>query len=339
MPVEVSMPSLDENTVAWLLEEDNPPVRHFTLVHVLGRPSDDSEVVKAKAAIMTTGIVPKFLAKQDAGGFWGVPGDFYIRSKYKGTVWSVIALAQLGADGSDERIRQSCEFLLAWSQDRESGGFSYRGTAEDGGSHRGVLPCLTGNLAWSLITFGYFEDPRLQKAIDWITRFQRFDDGVAESEAATGWPYDIHTDCWGRHSCTMGVIKDLKALSAIPAGSRDEAIRNTIAAATEYLLEHHVFKQSHSLGEIAKQGWLKLGFPLMWNTDILEMVEVLTGLGCRDERMHEAIDAIITKQDSAGLWKNENPFAARLLVQVEPKGRQSKWITARALSVLKMLAD
>ncbi|MCP8317460.1 MAG: nitrogen fixation protein NifH, partial [archaeon] len=110
----------------WLLEEDNPSVRYFTLTNILEKSEKNPEVKRAKIEIMETGAVPKILAKQKNEGYWEAPENFYIKSKYKGTVWQLIILAELGANGKDERIRKACEFILENSQDRESGGFSYR---------------------------------------------------------------------------------------------------------------------------------------------------------------------------------------------------------------------
>ena len=108
--------------LAWLLEPSNPSVRHLALRDLLDRPESDSEAHAARQSIMRTGPVPIILAKQRRGGFWGVEEDFYVRSKYKGTVWTFILLAELGANGRDPRIRDTCEFLFTWSQDRTSGG-------------------------------------------------------------------------------------------------------------------------------------------------------------------------------------------------------------------------
>ena len=136
----------------WLLEKDNPLVRYFTLTDILGKLEDDSEVREAKDETMEVGVVPKILAKQSNEGYRETPRDFYT-PKYKGTVWSLIFLAELGADGKDERIRKAREFILNNSQDPESGGFAYARRKGDGGRHRIVLPCLTGNMVWSLIRF------------------------------------------------------------------------------------------------------------------------------------------------------------------------------------------
>ncbi|HMF34408.1 MAG TPA: nitrogen fixation protein NifH [Candidatus Lokiarchaeia archaeon] len=334
MPESAWLNKLNANPIAWLLEEANPSVRYFTLRDILDRSNEDLEVQQAQADIMTTGPVPKILCKQEDGGYWGVAEDFYIRSKFKGTVWSFILLAQLGANGSNENIRRACEFLLQYAQDRESGAFAYRGTAEEGGEHRNVVPCLTGNLIWGLVRFGYLDDPRVQQGIGWIVQCQRFDDGVAEP--ASGWPYEKFPKCWGTHTCHMGVVKALKALAVIPAEARDAGVQQTIAAGAEYLLQHHIFKQSHALDQVSKPVWLQLGLPWMWNTDVLEILDILTALGYHDERMQEAVDVVLSKQDGEGRWWMERTYNGRFQAPIEAKGKPSKWVTLHALKVLKL---
>lgn len=207
----------------WLLEKDNPSVRYFALTDILEKFENDPEVEKAKMEIMETGVVPKILAKQKNEGYWETSKSFYT-AKYKGTVWQLIILAELGADGKDERIRKACEFILEHSQDRESGGFSVWVSAKTGGGrHTGVIPCLTGNMVWSLIRFGYLEDPKVKRGINWITTYQRFDDGI--KDPPEGWPYDKYEICWGKHTCHMGAVKTLKALSEIPTNRRSKDVK------------------------------------------------------------------------------------------------------------------
>ncbi len=186
---------LNADPTDWLLEADNPSVRYFTLRYILEKPEHDPEVTKAKADIMTVGPVPAILDAQDKAGFWGNPKSFY-KAKYKGTVWQLIILAELGADGNDARIRNACEFILDNSQDKESGGFSEDTAVKTGGGrHSGVYPCLTGNMVFSLIRLGYLDDPRLQRGIEWMTKYQRFDDGDGDSAARAG--LTISTRCAG----------------------------------------------------------------------------------------------------------------------------------------------
>jgi|GEM_PF-5676698 hypothetical protein len=48
----------------WLLEEENPSVRYFTLKDILGRPEDDTAVQAARRDIMQTGMVRDILDRQ-----------------------------------------------------------------------------------------------------------------------------------------------------------------------------------------------------------------------------------------------------------------------------------
>jgi len=111
---------LKADPTEWLLERDSPSVRYFTLTDILERSERDPEVRKAKREIMKIGVVPKILSKQKSAGNWEATENFYIRSKYKGTVRQLIILAELGADGRDRRITKACEFIIKNSQDRET---------------------------------------------------------------------------------------------------------------------------------------------------------------------------------------------------------------------------
>ena len=187
---------------------------------------------------------------------------------------------------------------------------------------------------WSVIHFGYLDDPRLQKAIGWITKFMLFNDGVADDPQVP--PYNRWEICWGAHSCLMGVVKVLKGLSAVPIERRSKEINDTIQRATEFILIHNIYKRSHNLNRKSKPGWLKFGFPLMYQTDVLKILDILTGMGIKDSRMDDAISIVIAKQDEMGRWKAENTYNSdRLLVPIVQKDKQSKWITFRAMRVLK----
>jgi len=320
----------------WLLDEGNPSVRYLTLRNILGKPEQNAEVKRAKAGIMNSGMVAKILGKLK-GDSWNDPGRFY-RDKYKGTVWQLIILAEHAADGTDERIRNACEYLLRCSQDPESHGFAYDQREDgSGGRHSDVIPCLTGNMVWSLLKLGWSSDERVRKGIQWIAKYQRFDDGVAAKPR--GWPYDRYDMCWGRHSCHAGVIKSLKALSAVPLKQRNKNIRDTIERGSDYVLAHHIYKKSHDLDKVAKPGWLRLQFPLMYQSDILEIAGILLDLGIRDERMKDATEIIASKQNKKGQWNLEASFNGRFWTNIEKKGVPSRWMTYRAMNVLKKYHD
>lgn len=318
----------------WLLEEDNPSVRYFALTDILDRPQDDMEVQTARREIMHRGTVSNILARQRQPAYLQTLPRFYT-DKYEGLVWSLIVLAELGADANPQ-ISEQCEYMLANSQETQGGGFSMHTAQKTGGGRiTEVIPCLTGNMVWSLIRLGYLDDPRLQKGIDWITRYMLFNDGVEDTPQVP--PYDRLEMCWGKHVCHMGVVKALKALSAMPQERRTTGqVGDTIQKATEFLLIHHIYKRSHDLARVSKPGWLRFGFPLMYQTDALEILDVLTEIDVEDSRMDDAIDIVRTKQDATGRWRTESNYGGeRLLVPMGQKDEQSKWITLRAMRVLK----
>jgi len=76
----------------WLLEPDNPSVRNSTLTEIMGFSDSHPEVAEAKAGVMINGPISKILARQKKAGYWEKREDFYVRAKYRGTVWQVIIL-------------------------------------------------------------------------------------------------------------------------------------------------------------------------------------------------------------------------------------------------------
>lgn len=318
----------------WLLEEDDPSVRYLALRDLLGKKENDSEVMEAKEQIMKVGLVPRILSKQEPGGYWGLPEQFYVSSKYRGTVWNLILLAELHADPEDERIKKACEFVLDWSQHRPSGAFSHQGSEKNGG-HRSVMSCLTGNMAFSLIRLGHWEDERVRKAVDWIVQYQRYE---IVSQAPKEWPYQYDM-CWRDHTCRSGAVKALKALTEVPEVDRTKGMRGKIDEGVDFLLAQHIFKRPPELQQVSRKEWLNLGFPLMWNTDLIEILSILGRLGVRDERMHETIEHVLSKQGENGRWKQENRFQGKFITSIERNGQDGKWVTLNALRALRGLSD
>jgi hypothetical protein len=72
----------------------------------------------------------------------------------------------------------------------------------------------------------------------------------------------------------------------------------------------------------------------MYQTDILEILAILTDLGYSDSRMSSALEIVRQKQTKEGRWKLENTFNGKMITNIEVKGSDSKWITYRALKVL-----
>jgi len=245
----------------WLLEPDNTSVRHFALTELLDRPEDDPDVLQTRVDIMESEIVRTLLDGQEEGGYWGAPERFY-HDRHGGGAWRLHLLAELGVDGSDDHIRRAVEFLLAHSQDPVEGGFSTQyDRAFEVGPHG--IPCLTGNMVWSMLRLGYEGDARVEKGIEWLLRYRRFDDGVPVPPKPY-WVGRYKADCWGNHTCMNGVIAGLQALAEVPPAHRSEEVEQALAEGTEYLLLHRVYKRSRTPDKPIARHYIQLGFPLFY---------------------------------------------------------------------------
>ncbi len=186
-------------------------------------------------------------------------------------------------------------------------------------------------MVYALIKLGFLDDSRVQKAINWIVKYQRTDDGETLSKD----PYHRSLpSCFNKYSCHLGVAKSLKALVAIPKEKRTEAINDKISDMTNYFLIHHIYKKSHNLEETSKSSWLRLGFPLMYQTDVLELIGLFNELGINDYRLSDAIQVIKDRKMKNGTWKLQNSYNGRTIVNIEKKGLPSKWITLKSLIIL-----
>jgi hypothetical protein len=133
-----------EDPLPWLLAPETPAVRAAALQRLLDLPSDAPEVRRAREAAMDTDPIKTILAAQDPAGWWVQPGPGY-GPKYRGTVWQVIFLDQLGADPTHPQVAQACDHVLDWCS-TDYGGF---GASTVGRPVRpsgsAVIHCLSGN--------------------------------------------------------------------------------------------------------------------------------------------------------------------------------------------------
>jgi len=331
---------LNADPLPWLLEPDNPSVRYFALRDLLDRPDTNPELRAARAAIMDSEPVRAILAARHPDGYWVKPGPGYSPG-YRSSVWQVIFLADLGApaeggsasggDGSDARIRRSCEYVLTHAQAR-NGGLSMTSIPSK------VIHCLNGALVYSFLTLGLPpEDDRIQQALDWQARAILGEDATFYASGTTGPGFECVAN--RKLPCAWGAVKALKAFGLLPPEARTPRIQRAVEAGVEFMFSHDLARADYPYQERINSNWFKFGYPLSYTSDILEALETLAGLGhARDPRLANAVEFTLSKQDGQGRWKLEHTLNGKMWADIEQKGKPSKWVTLRALRVLKAVA-
>jgi hypothetical protein len=296
--------NVKDDPLPWLLEEENPSTRYLALRHLLDCDECDSQASDARAAIPDWPPAREILALMDPVDFWGqAEKPFY--GGAMSTHATLHLLADLGMPFTPE-IETACDNLLEHGQ-HESGGFS------DGTEGR-ILLCHTGNAVQTLIHFGYGRDPHVKQALAYLAGRCISPDGLTCPYADGG-------------ECQWGLAKVLGAFADVLPADRTAEQEQATAILADAVL-------GCSLDcKIQHPDWLNFGFPLDYQSDLIELCDVLARLEYGiDPRFQYLLDIVLEKQTADGRWIKHNGTRA---LQVEEVGQPSKWITIRALRAIK----
>jgi len=331
---------LKGDSLSWLLESSSPEVRFLALRDLMDRPSADLDLRAARKAAHHKGPIATIMSNMNKEGYWVEPGPGY-NPKYRSTVWSVILLAQLGASlEEDKRIAKACGYLLDHAL-TNSGQFTASGAPS------GTADCLQGNLSWALLELGY-EDPRLDKAFDWMARSVTGEGIAPVKDRKAAMRYYAGkcgpTFACGSNNklpCAWGGVKVMLALGNLPKKKQTPVVKRAIQHGVDFLLGVDPADATYPAGFSSKPSgnWWKFGFPVFYVTDLLQIVEALAALGYGDDpRMARAITLVREKQDANGRWALDFDYRGKTWVDFGVKKQPNKWVTLRALRVLKAVS-
>jgi hypothetical protein len=329
---------IKENQLQWLLEPGDIGVKYLALRDLL--EPNAGELIAAKKKAHAEGPIAQVLEKINKEGYWQKPGPGY-NPKYTGTVWSIILLAQLGASiAIDKGLAIAGSYVLEHSLTRD-GQFTISGAPS------GTIDCMQGNLCAALLDLG-LEDPRLDKAFEWMARSVT-GDGVAPMEDKAA-PLRYYAGKCGPYfacgannklPCAWGAVKVMLAFGKLPRRKRTALIDKAIKVGADFLFSRDPAKADYPCGYNDKPSgnWWKFGFPVFYVTDLLQNVEALVGLGYgKDTRLKNALAIIRDKQDAQGQWLLEYDYTGKTWLDFGAKKKPNKWVTLRALRVLKASA-
>jgi hypothetical protein len=330
---------LKGDSLSWLLEKESPEVRYLALRDLLDLPGNDSELRAARKIAHKEGPITTILSNVDKAGYWVEPGPGY-NPKYRSTVWSVILLAQLGDSiEEDKRIPKACAYLLDHAL-ADGGQFTASGATS------GTADCLQGNLLWALLELGY-EDPRLDKAFEWMARSVT-GEGIAPMDDRKAAVRYFAGKCGptfacgsnNKLPCAWGAVKVMLALGKLPKSKQTPVVKRAIQHGVDFLFSVDPAEAAYPSGFSNKPSgnWWKFGFPIFYVTDLLQIVEALVALGHgSDPRLGHALELVREKQDVNGRWALDYDYTGKTWVDFGEKKQPNKWVTLRALRVLKVI--
>jgi hypothetical protein len=304
--------------IEWLLDSD-PSIRWQVMRDLIGSPAE--EIAAERARIATEGAGASLLALQAADGSWG--GAAWNRG-WNSTMHVLMLLRDFGLDPASDQARYATDLVRDRVTWKGCGPPECDGNAFFDGE---VEPCINGQVASVGAYFG-------QDVRGLVARL------VAEQLPDGGWNCDAPRSMRSSFNTTICVLEALLAYERA-TGGRTETAQAPVRG-QEYLLERRLFRRRSTGGAIKRDrkggaDWRCFAFPTWWHYDVLRGLEYLSSAGVAyDERMAEAIDLVVSKRGADGLWALDTRYPGVMPLEMdEGEGRPSRWITLRALRILK----
>jgi hypothetical protein len=191
------------------------------------------------------------------------------------------------------------------------------------------------------------QDPRLEKAYEWMARTVT-GEGIAPMEEKDAPVRYYAYKCGptfacgvnGKLPCAWGGVKVMLAFSKLASRQQTPLIQKAIQQGVEFFfgLDPATAKYPTRENNKPNRAWWKFGFPVFYVTDLLQLAEALVSLGYgNDPRLSNVLTIILEKQDREGRWLFEYDYTGKTWIDFGKKQQPNKWVTLRALRVLKAL--
>jgi hypothetical protein len=277
--------------------------------------------------VATEGWGARLLAYEDEDGQWAggafIPRDFEAREWHQvgqpwtATSFSLSQLREFGLDPSSAPARRAVTLIGASSRGEEGGQPFWEGEVEE---------CINGRTVADGAYFGVDVSPLVSRLAG-----ERLEDGGWNCERASG---SVRTSFDTTINVLEGLLEYERATGSAPAA------RAARRSGEEHLLKRKLFRRL-STGEPADERFLSLLHPNRWHYDVLRALDyfrsaaALTG-AAPDERLGEAVEHVRSRRLEEGSWRLDWSLPGRVWFDVDDaQGKPSRWLTLRALRVLR----
>lgn len=318
------------STIDFLMSGD-PAIRWQTMRDLLEAPEAEWQAERRRTLESGWGV--KLLAQQDPEGTWG--GGLYA-PKWISTTYTLLALIHIGIPPDCAAAREAARLLL----DRMLGETYDTAFAR---KLKDMDRCIVGMLleiaVYFCITDVYTADAgrkdadRIEAIVDNLLNEIMPDGGwnCRKGRKMSKRPAPHHSS----FHTTSSVLDGLREYMEQFSGPQGQAVLAAEQAARELLLEHRLLYSDHTGQEINPQ-FARLVYPYRWHYSLLRGLEYLARVNApRDDRLQDAIALLNGKRLPDGLWPLEHKYGGVVFFNMERVGKPSRWVTLRALRVLK----
>ena len=295
------------NVIDWLLDSDSS-IRWQVMRDLTDAPAD--EVAAERARVATEGWGAQVLSLQGPEGRWAHPSA-------DSPEWSCFLhlglLRDLGLDPGSGAARRAVGLVrdnLTWHWWGDKPFFEGE-----------VEPCINGRVVAIGAYFGEEVDGLVERLL-------------GEQMADGGWNCEQENGSTrGSFHTTICVVDGLLEFD-LATGARPD-VRAAIARGQDYLLARRLLHRL-STGEVIDLAFTQFAFPTCYHYDVLRALDQVRTAGVApDERTAEAIALVESKRDADGRWPLEHWHEDNIVIPMEELGKPSRWVTLRALRVLR----
>ena len=307
-----------------LLSDPSPNLRYLVLKHLLDEPDEAEEL---ETHIQEDPIVKHLITTQNQDGSWSpesIAGNAP-QGKVQVTAQALTRLAYLELE--HPAISKAAEYIFSQQQKDGSWPLSNYANDSDGADSYDRMSLQTSLPLRGLAEAGYAEDPRSERAYDWLMEQQLPDGAFPTGVAGDVYGYvagyrRLPHSRWGCRSNTTAAVT---CLSMHPVRRRSSEARR----AMDHLLGRET-RERHNLGfEVARiigaepaTGFITY-YARFDGSHILRLVTQVEA-SISDQRVNDLITFIKDQRGDYGLWEYAKP-------------RASKWVTYDLLRSLRQV--
>jgi hypothetical protein len=306
--IRKGMSSMD--VLEWLLDSD-PAIRWQVLRDLADEPEEVFE--RERSRVAAVGLGAELLALQQPAGGWGVPSPTTYHETPDGSATHVLALLlDFGLDPASEPARTALGRVRDRVTHYHDGQRYFDGEVE---------PCINGRVVAAGAYFGQPCDGVVERLLG-----EQLEDGGWNCEAPPSTRSSFHSTI-----CVLeGLLQYERANGPVP-GVSEARLRGQA-----YLLERGMLR-SRSTGAVIDSEWLRFAYPCGYHYDVLRGLDYLWRAGASpDDRVAEAVELVRRNRGDDGRWPLQVSHADCFPRDLgEAPGAPSRWVTLRALRVLR----